>query len=96
VNEQHIPVVVGADGTETALRAVVWAATEARLRDRPLRIVHAAPYVTSTDKAARRRACSGPRPRVHGCASVRATRADAYRTARPATGTGACGCLQER
>ncbi len=60
MNEQHIPdapeVVVGADGTETALRAVVWAATEARLRDRPLRIVHAAPYVTSTDQVARRRA----------------------------------------
>ena len=60
MNEQHIPdapeVVVGVDGTETALRAVAWAATEARLRNRPLRIVHAAPYVTSTDKTVRRRA----------------------------------------
>lgn len=37
-------VVVGADGSAPALRAVAWAATEARLRGRALRIVHAAPY----------------------------------------------------
>jgi nucleotide-binding universal stress UspA family protein len=36
--------VVGTDGSATALRAVAWAATEARLRDRVLRIVHVAPY----------------------------------------------------
>lgn len=47
-------VVVGVDGTGTALRAVGWAAAEARVRGVPLRIVHAAPY--ATDPAARRRA----------------------------------------
>jgi nucleotide-binding universal stress UspA family protein len=39
VDEQHTPdapeVVVGTDGTETALRAVAWAAAEARARDLP-------------------------------------------------------------
>ena len=39
-------VVVGVDGTATALRAVAWAAAEARARRAPLRIVHAAPYAT--------------------------------------------------
>ena len=38
------PVVVGVDGSETALRAVSWASREARRRGAPLRIVHAAPY----------------------------------------------------
>ena len=37
-------VVVGSDGTAPALRAVAWAATEARLRGRGLRIVHVASY----------------------------------------------------
>lgn len=62
MDEQHASgapeVVVGTDGTATALRAVAWAATEARLRGLPLRIVHAAPYVTLTDKAGRRRAAA--------------------------------------
>ncbi len=40
---QDRPIVVGVDGTTTALRAVAWAAREARLRQRPLRLVHAAP-----------------------------------------------------
>ena len=48
-------VVVGTDGTETAARAVAWAATEARLRGVSLRIVHAAPYATPDNKPARRR-----------------------------------------
>jgi nucleotide-binding universal stress UspA family protein len=39
-------IVVGVDGTSTALRAVQWAAAEARLRGTPLRILHAAPYTT--------------------------------------------------
>ncbi len=38
---QDRPVVVGVDGTNPALRAVAWAATQARLRQRPLHIVHA-------------------------------------------------------
>jgi nucleotide-binding universal stress UspA family protein len=38
-------VVVGVDGSETALSAVRWAAREAETRGAPLRIVHAAPYV---------------------------------------------------
>ena len=33
------PVIVGTDGSETSLRAVEWAAREAELRGRPLRIV---------------------------------------------------------
>lgn len=41
-------VVVGTDGSATALRAVAWAATEAQLRDRVLRIVHVAPYADTT------------------------------------------------
>ena len=45
MDEQHpAPVVVGVDGSETALRAVGWATREARRRGAPLRIVHAAPY----------------------------------------------------
>ena len=44
-------VVVGSDGTAPALRAVAWAATEARLRGRGLRIVHVASYPTSSPDA---------------------------------------------
>jgi nucleotide-binding universal stress UspA family protein len=62
MNEQRTPdapqVVVGTDGTKTTLRAVAWAAVEARLRDRALRIVHAAPCVTAADRAVRRRAAA--------------------------------------
>lgn len=36
-------VVVGVDGSDLALHAVGWAATEAQLRGLPLRVVHAAP-----------------------------------------------------
>ncbi|MHA6794219.1 universal stress protein [Pseudonocardia bannensis] len=50
------PVVVGVNGTQTALRAVLWAAHEARLRRAPLRIVHAAPYATEPTGPGRRRA----------------------------------------
>jgi len=50
-------IVVGVDGTTTGLRAVAWAAKEAILRGRPLRLVHAAPYLgTPDDPAARGRA----------------------------------------
>jgi nucleotide-binding universal stress UspA family protein len=38
-------VVVGVDGTESALGAVRWAAQEAAQRNAPLRILHAAPYL---------------------------------------------------
>ena len=46
---QDRPIVVGVDGTTIALRAVARAAREARLRQRPLRLVHAArcPVVTA-------------------------------------------------
>lgn len=40
--------VVGVDGSELALHAVGWAATEARLRGLPLRILHAAPHPAGT------------------------------------------------
>jgi nucleotide-binding universal stress UspA family protein len=51
-------VVVGTDGTDTALRAVSWAAAEARVRAAALRIVHAAPYAASRDEACRHRAAA--------------------------------------
>ena len=46
---QDRPIVVGVDGTTTALRAVAWAAHEALLRRRRLRLVHAAPYLGTPD-----------------------------------------------
>ncbi|MFC4944927.1 universal stress protein [Pseudonocardia sp. GCM10023141] len=49
-------VVVGTDGTATALHAVEWAVVEAGARGVPLRIVHAAPY--ATDAPGRRRAAT--------------------------------------
>jgi nucleotide-binding universal stress UspA family protein len=50
------PIVVGVDGTATALRAVAWAAEEAQLRDRALRLVHAAPYLGTPEDPTRGRA----------------------------------------
>lgn len=38
---ENAPIVVGVDGSEPSLAAARWAATEARLRRRPLRVVHA-------------------------------------------------------
>jgi nucleotide-binding universal stress UspA family protein len=49
-------IVVGVDGSSTALRAVAWAVAEARSRGVPLRIVHAAPYATDADTRGRARA----------------------------------------
>jgi nucleotide-binding universal stress UspA family protein len=49
-------VVVGVDGTRTALAAVRWAAAEARLRCLPLRILHAAPYAAGQAGPTLRRA----------------------------------------
>jgi nucleotide-binding universal stress UspA family protein len=49
-------VVVGVDGTRTALDAVRWAAAEARRRRLPLRILHAAPYAAGHTGPAVRRA----------------------------------------
>jgi nucleotide-binding universal stress UspA family protein len=49
MNERaHEPVVVGVDASEAALRAVRFAADEARLRGAPLRIVHAARPLSQT------------------------------------------------
>jgi nucleotide-binding universal stress UspA family protein len=47
-------IIVGVDGTTTGLRAVAWAAKEALLRGRPLRLVHAAPYLGPPDDPAGR------------------------------------------
>lgn len=44
-------VVVGVDGSQAAQRAVFWAAAQARLRDLPLLILHAAPYAAGGDAA---------------------------------------------
>jgi nucleotide-binding universal stress UspA family protein len=66
-------VVVGVDGTDSALGAVRWAAQEAARRDAPLRIVHAAPYLT-------RRATTGvTSPEL---AAARKITAQAYTVAR--------------
>jgi len=55
MDEQHpAPVVVGVDGSETALCAVSWAAREARRRGVGLRIVHAAPYADGSSSGERR------------------------------------------
>lgn len=54
MDEQHpAPVVVGVDGSETALCAVSWAAREARRRGVGLRIVHAAPYADGSSSGER-------------------------------------------
>lgn len=42
-------------GTPNALRAVIWAATKARLRRLPLRIVHAMAFATPTDPVGQHR-----------------------------------------
>jgi nucleotide-binding universal stress UspA family protein len=47
-------VVVGVDGSETALRAIRWAAAEAHRRRAPLRILHAAPYALDSLPGQRR------------------------------------------
>jgi nucleotide-binding universal stress UspA family protein len=48
-------VVVGIDGSEVGLSAVRWAAVEAGRRGAPLRILHAAPYLTHRGRASSRR-----------------------------------------
>ena len=49
-------VVVGVNGSGTALRAVRWAAAEAHRRRAPLRIVHATPYALGNPLDERRAA----------------------------------------
>ncbi|MCK7625202.1 universal stress protein [Streptomyces sp. RS10V-4] len=48
------PIVVGVDGSGRSVRALIWAAEEAALRRRPLRIVHVLPpahtYATTTEE----------------------------------------------
>ncbi|MER5635555.1 universal stress protein [Kitasatospora sp. NPDC002227] len=41
----HLPVTIGVDGSEASLAAAEWAAHEALLRDRPLRVLHALPLM---------------------------------------------------
>ncbi|SFL57175.1 universal stress protein [Geodermatophilus ruber] len=60
-------VVVGVDGSRTALSAVSWAAREARTRGAPLRIVHAAPYLGEPGS---RSAASPELPRARRIAAV--------------------------
>lgn len=52
-------VVVGVDGTDTALHAAVWAAGEAAVRGVPVRILHAAPYAANPADGAGRRHARG-------------------------------------
>jgi nucleotide-binding universal stress UspA family protein len=66
-------VVVGVDGSECALAAVRWAAQEAGRRGAPLRILHAAPYLT------RRGPDGGPPPEMPRARGITAV---AYTTAR--------------
>lgn len=53
---EHHGVVVGVDGSPTALTAVRWGAVEARLRALPLNVLHAAPYTADNSRPALRRA----------------------------------------
>jgi nucleotide-binding universal stress UspA family protein len=66
-------VVAGVDGSETALGAVRWAAQEASLRNAPLRILHAAPYLSHRGTTA------GPSPELP---RARRITAQAYTVAR--------------
>jgi nucleotide-binding universal stress UspA family protein len=50
--QRTTPIVVGVDGSRTALAAVHWAATEAAQQGVPLAIVHAAPYLDARAAAA--------------------------------------------
>jgi len=56
IDVPELGVVVGVDGTTTALDAVIWAAAEARLRGFPLRILHAADHASGPDGPGARRA----------------------------------------
>ena len=51
--QRPAPVVVGVDGSETALFAASWAAREAHRRGAGLRIVHAAPYADGSSSGER-------------------------------------------
>ena len=62
-------IVVGVDGTSTGLRAVAWAAREALLRGRLLRLVHAAPYLGTPDA---RSIELSPHPPDRPCRDIRA------------------------
>ncbi|MEU6546877.1 universal stress protein [Streptomyces sp. NPDC046859] len=62
--EPDVPVVVGVDGSEAALRAVDWAADEAALRGAPLRLVYASRW-DRYEGAALARDLEGPPERVH-------------------------------
>jgi nucleotide-binding universal stress UspA family protein len=65
-------VVVGVDGTESALGAVRWAAQEAARRSAPLRILHAAPYLGRPDPSG---APPAELPRARSIAAVAYTAA---------------------
>jgi nucleotide-binding universal stress UspA family protein len=67
-------VVVGVDGSECGLRAVRWAAHEAARRNAPLRILHAAGYLS-------RRSAGGPSPELN---RARHIAGQAYTVARQA------------
>ena len=67
------PVVVGADGSEESLRAVEWAALEARRHSSPLRIVSASAQVprmhtlgASNSKASTALAATAPNAHLYG------------------------------
>ncbi|MCW2741050.1 MAG: putative universal stress protein [Blastococcus sp.] len=73
-------VVVGVDGTECALAAVRWAAQEAARRSAPLRIVHAAPYLS------RRGPTGTPPPELSRARGITAVAYTAARHAAPSVG----------
>lgn len=72
------PVVVGTDGTPTALHAVAWAASEAVLRGRPLRIVHAGPYDVTRELSPGRRRASAVLARAFTVARRHEPRVEAH------------------
>jgi nucleotide-binding universal stress UspA family protein len=70
-------VVVGVDGSRTALEAVRWAAREAAAREVPLRLVHAATYLGEADSP------GGTPPELPRARSILATAFTAARHAVP-------------
>ncbi|TQN37695.1 nucleotide-binding universal stress UspA family protein [Blastococcus colisei] len=72
-NSENREVLVGVDGSEIGLGAVRWAVREAARRGAPLRIVHAAPYLSSPGSG------GAPPPELH---RARRITAQAYTVAR--------------
>lgn len=76
------PIVVGVDGSDSALRAVQWAAAVAQKTESPLHIVHTRPYSghNPSDTVAAIRAADAAALEASGSTAVLAAAEDALRT----------------